>query len=234
MNLCYPTKSVVSCGSCCGIFNLNLNKNEITLLLFQRTEEFNETVDFKIKHTMPAYRQSREKKEKHLTKKDETTYNCPFLGILDDHGKIGCMIHPNRTKDPLSQNYSFYGSSICQGYQCKNRENPFSYQWSQIFQEVAINSIEYSQLSADHQLVRMIESFFLKAKIDIHSLFHEHREKLKKLIVEYKTAHGLNLQLTSFEIDLGGGESEENILEKLSKLLDKNSPSIAWLESLII
>jgi hypothetical protein len=234
MNLCYPNKSVLSCGSCCGIFNLNLNKKEITLLLFQRTEEFNEYVDFQVQHTIPAYRQSREKKEEHITKKDETTYNCPFLGYLEDQSKIGCMIHPNRTNDPLSQNFSFYGSSICQGYQCKNRENPFSYQWSQLFQEVAVNSIEYSQMSADHQLIRVIESFFLKAKIEIHSLFYEHREKIKILISEYNNAHGFNGQLTSFEIGLNSGEIEERFLEKLSKLLDKNSPSLAWLESLII
>jgi hypothetical protein len=234
MNLCYPNKSVLSCGSCCGIFNLNLNKKELTFLLFQRTEEFNDTVDFKIQHTIPAYRQSRERKEESITKRDETTYNCPFLGYLESHSKIGCMIHPNRTNDPLSQNYSFYGSSICQGYQCKNRENPYSPQWSQLFQEIAVNSIEYSQMSADHQLIRVMESFFLKAKIEIQSLFHEHREKIKILITEYSKAHGFNKQLTSFEIGSGIGDLEEGFLEKLSKLLDKNSPSLAWLESLII
>ncbi|MCZ8239936.1 MAG: hypothetical protein O9346_15555 [Leptospiraceae bacterium] len=233
MSLCYPDNGSVSCGSCCGVFNLNLTRKEITLLLFQRTEEFQNTVDFKISHSLPAYRQSREAKEKKISKKDESTYNCPFLGYLDGGYKMGCMIHPSRTGNPLSQNYSFYGSSICLGYQCRNRENPDSAQWKSIFQEISSNSLDYSQLSANHEITLCLELLFSKCKYPKAWLFGKYREFVLGFLNEYLKFRGIADQRTSFEIVSLETETLESLIKKLSKFLKKNSPSLNWLENLI-
>lgn len=233
MSLCYPEDGSVSCGSCCGIFNLNLTKKEITLLLFQRTEEFQNTVDFKVSHSLPAYRQSREAKENQISKKDESTYNCPFLGYLDEGYKMGCMIHPSRTGNPLSQNYSFYGSSICLAYQCRNRENPDSMQWSKIFQEISSNSLEYSQLSANHEIIQSLEIIFTKLNYPKDWIFGKFRAEVIGFLKEYIDFKGISDQRTSFEISSLELETAESLIKKLSKLLKKNSPSFRWLGNLI-
>ncbi|MCX8000603.1 MAG: hypothetical protein N3A69_16910, partial [Leptospiraceae bacterium] len=95
MNLCQPNPNF-SCGACCGILNLNLNKQELSQLLKERTQKFKEEVDFSKNWTIVAYRQTQERRESSITKIDPTTYVCPFLGYIDsEEKKIGCMIHPS-------------------------------------------------------------------------------------------------------------------------------------------
>ncbi len=94
MSLCQPEKNI-SCGGCCGLLNLELKVDEYRNLLQERTREFQEIVNFQIRHTIPEYRQKREKKELEISRKDETIYNCPFLGYIGERvSRIGCMIHP--------------------------------------------------------------------------------------------------------------------------------------------
>jgi hypothetical protein len=206
-------KGQVSCGSCCGLFNLDLNTQEYKKLLRERTEEFNESVDFQVTHTMPAYRQSREKKEESLTKKDDTTYNCPFLGYLDSHqSRIGCMIHPVRTGNPKSQNFSFYGSSICLGYECRNKENANVDFWEKIFAEVSNDSIEYSQLSANYPLVRRLEKIFGTNNLS------KHREEIRDLLIELIQRGLVVKNLTSFEVDYLTKESIEECMIAIREL----------------
>ncbi len=156
MSLCHPSNGSYSCGACCGLFNLDMKPEGIKNLLAQRTSQFKESVDFKVRHTVAEFRQNRERIESELSKKDETTYNCPFLGYVENE-KIGCMIHPIYTGDPKSQNFSFYGASICQGYDCKNKERPTARVWEEFFVKLATTSVEYSHLASDHILIGYLE-----------------------------------------------------------------------------
>lgn len=218
MSLCQPEQGSVSCGSCCGLFNLDLDRKGYRHLLQERTGEFNESVDFKTTHTIPAYRQSREKKESHLIKKDDTTYNCPFLGYLDSsETRIGCLIHPVRTGDPKSQNFSFYGSSICLGYECKNKERPTSHFWKELFSELAEDSLEYSQYSANHVWVRRLENAFSQNQPNPADL-ERNRNKIREIWIEL-SKNLPHTNLTSFEVDYETEESAET--------------SLAWLEEMI-
>lgn len=199
MSLCQPEKNI-SCGACCGLFNLELKPKEYRSLLLERTKNFQEIVSFQIRHTIPEYRQKREKLEKEISRKDETIYNCPFLGYLDtSSSRIGCMIHPAITGDPLSQNFSFYGTSICQGYDCKNKERKFALEWEKIFQEIACNSIEYSQLSGNHIFISRIEKFFLSKGILGEDMFINYREFIIYLC-KFLLKNG-EKNITSFEIE---------------------------------
>lgn len=88
------------------------------------------------------------------------TYNCPFLGYVNRDGKkIGCMIHPIFTGDPKSQNFSFYGASICQAYDCKNKEHELALLWEDLFVKVAEDSVQFSHLASDHILIYAIEKW---------------------------------------------------------------------------
>jgi hypothetical protein len=199
MSLCQPKKNI-SCGACCGLLNLELKVDEYRNLLQERTQEFQEIVNFEIRHTIPEYRQKREKKELAIPRKDKTIYNCPFLGYIGDRvSRIGCMIHPAITGDPLSQNFSFYGTSICQAYDCKNKEKKHSLQWENLFQEIATDSIEYTKLSSNHIFTTRIEKFFISRGILIEDMFLYYRDYLENICY---LILGAELRTTSFELEM--------------------------------
>ncbi|ABZ95306.1 Hypothetical protein LBF_2829 [Leptospira biflexa serovar Patoc strain 'Patoc 1 (Ames)'] len=201
MSLCHPEKGNVSCGACCGLFNLKLQPNEYKNLLLERTTEFKTTVDFSIRHSFPIYRKDRETKEAHIPKKDEMTYNCPFLGYVDDtKQRIGCMIHPIFTGDPKSQNFSFYGTSICQAYDCKTKEGALAELWEILFLEIAKDSIEYSFLSADHIFTYAVEKFFSHSQKNTEDMFVKDRLELVELF-RMRLGNSSRENLTSFEIN---------------------------------
>ncbi|EMY76937.1 hypothetical protein LEP1GSC060_3182 [Leptospira weilii serovar Ranarum str. ICFT] len=199
MSLCQPDKGNFSCGSCCGIFNLDLSPDEIRKLISERTEEFKTSVDFKKPWTMAEYRKVREKREVSIRRKDELTYNCPFLGAFGK--KIGCMIHPIFSGDPLSQNYSFYGSSICQGYECRNMERKSSKLWENLLGEMELDSFTYSAIASDYKTLDLIEKTFSQTGISIEELFRSKKDLLKRLI-QRKIDQNVAMMNTSFEIPM--------------------------------
>ncbi|MGJ4752845.1 hypothetical protein [Leptospira kmetyi] len=199
MSLCQPERGNFSCGSCCGIFNLDLKPDEIRSLIRERTEEFKQSVDFKKPWTMAEYRKVREKKEESIVRKDELTYNCPFLGAFGK--KIGCMIHPVFSGDPLSQNYSFYGSSICQGYECRNMERKSSKLWENLLGEMDLDSFVYSAIASDYKTLDLIEETFSQRGISTEELFENRRDLLKRLI-QRKIDQNVAMMNTSFEIPM--------------------------------
>lgn len=204
MNLCQPNPNF-SCGACCGILNLNLNKQELSQLLKERTQKFKEEVDFSKNWTIVAYRQTQERRESSITKIDPTTYVCPFLGYIDsEEKKIGCMIHPSISGDPLSQNFSFYGASICQGYDCKNKQSPQNNDWMKFISKLKLNSIEYSQLAGDIVFWKFFETFLEKRGWTILEFSTAYNDLFQELIY-HKLKHGKQ-EITSFEMNFSSDE----------------------------
>ena len=198
MSLCQSKNT--SCGACCGIFNLDLNKIEINELINLRTTVFKSAVDLKKNWTIAEYRKKREIEESIVVRKDETTYVCPFLGFIENK-KIGCMIHPSITGDPLSQNFSFYGSSICQGYECKNKERGDIKLIEDFILELNIDSYyEYSNIFSDHITLNLIIEFFNSCGYNIEKVISEKKELFLDLLF-YKFKKGILLNQTSFEFE---------------------------------
>lgn len=148
---------------------------------------------------MAEYRKVREKREVSIRRKDELTYNCPFLGAFGK--KIGCMIHPIFSGDPLSQNYSFYGSSICQGYECRNMERKSSKLWENLLGEMELDSFTYSAIASDYKTLDLIEKTFSQTGISIEELFRSKKDLLKRLI-QRKIDQNVAMMNTSFEIPM--------------------------------
>ncbi|MDL5245882.1 hypothetical protein QRD38_08770 [Leptospira weilii] len=215
MSLCQPGRGNFSCGSCCGIFNLDLSFDKIRKLIFERTEEFKNSVDFQKPWTMAEYRKVREKKEVTIRRKDELVYNCPFLGAFGK--RIGCMIHPVFSGDPLSQNYSFYGSSICQGYECRNMERKSSKLWEDLLGEMKLDSFTYSAIASDYETIDLIEETFSQKGISIQELFQSKKELLKRLI-QRKIDQNVAMMNTSFEISMEEKKksAQEKLIQRLS------------------
>jgi hypothetical protein len=161
---------------------------------------------------MAEYRKVREKKEENIQRKDEHTYNCPFLGAFDK--RIGCMIHPIFSGDPLSQNYSFYGTSICQGYECRNMERKTAKLWEALLEEMELDSFTYSAIASDYKTIDLIEETFLNLGISKEELFQKKKETLKKLI-QRKIDLNVAMMNTSFEIPM----EEEKLSPRESLIL---------------
>ena len=219
MSLCYPNSNS-SCGSCCGVFNLILDKTEIYELILERTTYFNSFVNYSNKETIISYREYFEKKESTLQKYNPEIYNCPFLGLIDIN-KIGCMIHPSITHDPKSQNFSFYGESICQTYDCKNKEFfPFL---EFILEQMSLSYIEYSMIASDSILINKIIHFYKSKGIDLEFEWRNFTEELIKLFQIYLDS--LNVfNKSSFELDMISKEKIET-LEELINYIDQNRKS---------
>lgn len=139
----------VSCGACCGLFNLALDDYAARrALLAERSADFAST-DFALPATLVDYRARREALEANIARRDPEIYVCPFLGDLDGAGRAGCLIHPSRSGDPGSQNYSFYGASICLAYDCRNKERDRAGEYSQLLARCFPEGDDYARLMAD-------------------------------------------------------------------------------------
>ncbi|MCR9143150.1 MAG: hypothetical protein NXI24_12925 [bacterium] len=194
----------VSCGACCGIFNLDLRNagpdpvRARSDLLIERTRAF-ATVRFDQAADFVAYRQAREAAEESIPRFNSEIYACPFFGLIDwdlstdsdldvsgdinangdrdgegegesgASGRTGCLAHPARTGLDHTQNFSFYGASICQAYDCRNKdqdadqEQRYSRLLARWFgQERAPGSgasESYARLMADVPLYAFLERF---------------------------------------------------------------------------
>lgn len=113
MNYCHNS---YSCIACCGLFNLKIPEEDHISLLLERTQDF-QRLEKKEHSTFLTYRNRREKKESRIPRHRPDVYVCPFQGIING-STPGCMIHPQLTGDSKSQDASFYGSSLCQEYDC--------------------------------------------------------------------------------------------------------------------
>jgi hypothetical protein len=135
--LCQVSETV-SCGACCGLYNLpNLSREELEVLLSKRTEAFRSVprtedgiYEYKRKNKGP-YRLSRPFPEFH---------NCPFLGLIGgEKSRVGCLLHPtvpgNNGVDYRS--LSWYGEQACRTYFC-----PATNKLPAVYQSILIQTID--------------------------------------------------------------------------------------------
>ena len=163
----------VSCGACCGIYNLDIaDAKGYDKLLKQRSIKLKE-ISLKDRQALLAYRHRQERVEAKLRRRDPEIYVCPFLAYLDlDHKRIGCMIHPCRTGQSDSQDLSFYGASICRNYDCPNKEEDKRSYYALLLERCFSESHDYSRLMADRTFFlflkqispKLTEKLFFKLK----------------------------------------------------------------------
>ncbi|MCB1141138.1 MAG: hypothetical protein H7A24_01915 [Leptospiraceae bacterium] len=220
MSLCQANQ--YSCGCCCGYLNLSLDRDELKEVLRERTRLFRNSVNFSVPWTIAEFRKEREKKELDFKRIDEQTYVCPFLGFIENHeDRIGCLIHPIASGDPLSQNFSFYGASICQGYDCKNKESEITELIKKMNEKVAESFWEYSILSADHRYWKFL-------LVEILSLFGKEESIQQEVLISKLLRFRLDclkqekkMSLTSFELEEEDfSKYREKIQDWVSKKLE--------------
>ena len=208
MNACQ--KKNVSCFACCGVANLNLSEGQRQRILEERTREFHTLeMDFQ---RFPEYRAQREKKESSIQRHNPETYVCPFLGFIEPN-RPGCMIHPARTGHPTSQNYSFYGASICLSYDCSAKdaeEKSGNTAYSDFLERVQPEN--YHRLICDSALFSLLET--IPDFPDSVCRAPERNSALERLI-ELRLNHPDSERITSFERLMVRASDSQATMEEL-------------------
>jgi hypothetical protein len=150
--LCQVSETV-SCGACCGLYNLpNLSREKLEALLARRTETF-----ASVPRTEDGIHefQKRNKGPHRRSRPFPEFYHCPFLGLIGGQkSRIGCLLHPaasgNDGVDYRSQ--SWYGEKACRTYFC-----PATYKLPVVYQSVLVQTIDhwydFGLIVTEHTLV---------------------------------------------------------------------------------
>lgn len=150
--LCQVSETV-SCGACCGLYNLpNLSRTKLENLLSKRTEDFSSVprtedgiIEFRRKNKGP-HRLSRPFPEFH---------HCSFLGLIGPQkSRVGCLLHPavpgNNNVDFRS--LSWYGEKACRSYFCRST-NKLSAVYLSILIQALDNWYDYGLIVTEYALV---------------------------------------------------------------------------------
>lgn len=192
----------VSCGACCGIYNLKLKPADRHQLLLKRTLRFSK-VQPDIAAQMAAYRQESEQDEVEIARAEKETYVCPFLGYLEDECLPGCMAHPLRTGSPITQNFSFYGASICQTYNCRTKELDVAQHFNHLLELIYPgDSDRYGRLMADHYLYLALEKLLDLVELSDRLQDSPEMQAALQFILESRLLCESSKHVTSFEFIL--------------------------------
>lgn len=116
--LCQVSEAV-SCGACCGLYNLpNISRENLEILLSKRTEDFasiprteDKIYEFQRRNEGPPPR----------SRPFPEFYHCPFLGLVGgEKSRVGCLLHPNAVGNNGVdyRSLSWYGEQACRTYFC--------------------------------------------------------------------------------------------------------------------
>jgi hypothetical protein len=154
--LCQVNETL-SCGACCGLYNINtLSRDTLEALLIRRTEEF-----ASVARTEEGIDRFREREERNLSREKPFPefHHCPFIGLIGEgQRRVGCLLHPAATGNN-GQDFrwlSWYGAMACRIYFCPtSRMLPAAYQ--QIVREVVDDWYIYGLIITEH---RLLAAFF--------------------------------------------------------------------------
>lgn len=116
----------VSCGACCGLYNVaDVSSEGLTEILIRRTEAFerisrdvNSVLDFK-KATDDG---------EPLAIPFPDFHHCPYLGLVGErHSRVGCLLHSqaNGNNGVDFRGLSYYGGMACSIYFCPSYSQQF-------------------------------------------------------------------------------------------------------------
>lgn len=116
--LCQVSETV-SCGACCGIYNVaDASREALTEMLTWRTRAFADAP--RTPDGITAFKEAVEHREPQARPYPQF-HHCPYIGLIgEDHSRVGCLLHPmasgNNGVD--FRGLSFYGGLACRTYFC--------------------------------------------------------------------------------------------------------------------
>lgn len=149
--LCQAGPSI-SCGSCCGLYNMaELNRERLRALLLERTERF-ATVTRSVDAIL-AFEQDSIAREGAVYPLADL-HHCVFVGLIQDSGeRVGCLLHPLAAGNGGVdwRGLSFYGGAACKLFFCPSHHLGGA-RWKRIVREVIDNWYDYGLIVPEYRL----------------------------------------------------------------------------------
>ncbi len=147
------TGPCVSCGSCCGLYNMaELSRERLRAILAARTDAFAavpRTID-----DILAFEQQRMRAEG-ADAPIEDFHHCFFVGLIHDDGeRVGCLLHPlaSGNKGIDWRGLSFYGGAACKHFFCPSYDT-LEARFKRIAREVLEDWYEYGLIIPEHRFL---------------------------------------------------------------------------------
>ncbi len=129
----------VSCGACCGLYNIsNLAPERLEALLTERTEAF---------ARIPRVAEAIEdfgRQQLGWTPEERPFphfYHCPYVGLIGrQRSRVGCLLHPDQVGNHGRdwRELSYYGAKACRTYFC-----PTTHELAAVHQEILRQGIDH-------------------------------------------------------------------------------------------
>ena len=143
----------LSCGACCGLYNLQeADEDRLQQMLQQRTEAFART-----SRQIEALSDFGRKITQDLGDRSPIPgfHHCPFLGLIgEDRTRVGCLLHPlGQGNDGVDfRGLSHYGGMACRVYFCPSHET-LAPAWKKVVQKTAGDWYLYGLVITEDELL---------------------------------------------------------------------------------
>jgi hypothetical protein len=151
-HLCQVCENV-SCGACCGLYNIaGLSRKKLVELLRQRTESFSN-----VPREMEAILEFGRKIESEISqgRPFPEFHHCPFVGFIGPmRERVGCMLHP---EIPLNHKIDYRGLSDYGGLACHTYFCPSNRLLTPVIRRMILQSVDdwylYGLVITEHRLL---------------------------------------------------------------------------------
>lgn len=147
------TGPCVSCGSCCGLYNMaDLSRERLRAILAERTNAFAgipRTID-----DILAFEQQRMRVEG-ADAPIADFHHCFFVGLIQGDGeRVGCLLHPLASGNGGIdwRGLSFYGGAACKHFFCPSYDR-LAARFKRIAREVLEDWYEYGLIIPEHRFL---------------------------------------------------------------------------------
>ena len=147
------TGPCVSCGSCCGLYNIPaLSRERLHAILDERTRAF---------AAVPRTIESILDFERRCLEAEGTDYpvadfhHCAFVGLIRDDGeRVGCLLHPLAAGNGGVdwRGLSFYGGAACKHFFCPTYDW-LTPGWKRLIRMILTDWYEYGLIIPEHRFL---------------------------------------------------------------------------------
>ncbi len=151
--LCQVSEGV-SCGACCGLYNVpDLSRERLESMLADRTRRFREVP--RTVEGIEAFGDAVDNLPIH-DRPYPHFHHCPFLGLIDDNRRVGCLLHPDADGNDGTdwRGLSYYGGFACRTYFCPTTHHlPDAFK--QIVRQAAEHWYDYGLIVTERRLLTL-------------------------------------------------------------------------------
>jgi hypothetical protein len=178
------TGPCVSCGSCCGLYNMaDLSRERLLDVLAERTKLF-----ASVPRTVDAILNfEQERTEREGPRPVADFHHCVFVGLIRDEGqRVGCLLHPLASGNGGIdwRGLSFYGGAACKHFFCPSYDE-LEARHKRVARTVLEDWYEYGLIIPEHRFLRAaLEAVESRAgfRLDAATLGPESKKALAELL----------------------------------------------------